>query len=418
MSVVLSWIVGFIKIVFVLGTLITIHELGHFTVAKLCKVKVNKFSIGFGPKLFCKQAGDTEYTIRLLPFGGFCQMEGEEERSEDENAFNKKSVWQRIAIVLAGPFVNIIFALIVYFFIASASNYYLNTTVLDLSAGPLYEAGIVAGDKIISVNGDKVLTQREIEIIVEKAKSDDFTFLIERNGVEYEIPVVIPYEERGYLGVAFSDSGDVLYIYKNSPADKAGIELNDIVVAVNQRQTSTATEIVKEIRSLPNSEIEFEIIRDGELMTVQAQTSSTTQRFFTLLCEDIHPGFFGGFIYALDETGYYFTATIEGTFGILTGKNLDNVEVMGPVGIAEEITGTKAWSDFFYLMSAISLSLGIFNLLPVPALDGGRIVIFLVEAVRRKPLSEKLEQGLILAGFVLIIILAVCITASDVIKLF
>ena len=127
MNTILVWIIGFIKIVVVLGTLITIHELGHFTVAKLCKVTVNKFSIGFGPKLFSKTSKWTEYTLRLIPFGGFVQMEGEEERSDAEGAFNKKNVWQRIAIVAAGALVNIIFALVVYFFICSASNsYYTN----------------------------------------------------------------------------------------------------------------------------------------------------------------------------------------------------------------------------------------------------------------------------------------------------
>ena len=418
MSVVLTWIIGFIKIVVVFGTLITIHELAHFTVAKLFKVKVNKFSIGFGPKLICKQSGDTEYTLRLLPFGGFCQMEGEEERSDDENAFNKKNVWQRIAIVLAGPLVNIIFALVVYFVLVSAINSYYNTTVDYVNDGPLYEAGIQAGDKIISVNGDKVLTQREIDNIIEKSKDDEMIFVIERDGKQYSIPVTMGYEERGYIGVAFSDSGDVIYIFKNSPGEEAGVQLNDRFVSINGEVFASAVEMVDKIRSMPGEKISIGIIRDGELITIDINAKTISQRFYSLICEEINPGFFGGLVYALDETSYYFSATIEGIFNVLTGKKTENVQVMGPVGIAEEITSTAAWKDFFYLLSAISLSLGIFNLFPIPALDGGRILIFLIEVIRRKPMSEKVEQGLIIAGFVFIILLAVYVTAGDVIKLF
>lgn len=418
MSTILTWILSFLKIVVVLGTLITIHEGGHFLVAKLCKVKVNKFSIGFGPVLLKKQKGETEYTLRLLPFGGFCQMEGEEERSDDPNAFNNKSVWQRIAIVLAGPTVNIIFALVLYFFIVQSANFYIGTTVASLTEGPLYEAGMRSGDRIISVNGDKVLTQREIENIIAKAEKDDFVFVIEREGETKSIPVTISYEERGFLGVAFSDSGEVLYIYKNSPANQMGLLVGDVVTNINGKDISSAKEAVSEIRLHPNTNIEITVLREGESSFFSGETKSSVERYYTLSCNVVEPGFFGGMVYALDETAYYFSATVEGTFGILTGKNLDNVEVMGPLGIAGEISSTKAWSDFFYLMSAISLSLGIFNLLPIPALDGGRIVILLIEAIRRKPMKEKVEQGLILAGFALIMILALVVTAGDVIKLF
>lgn len=417
MDILITWIVGFIKIVFVLGTLITIHELGHFTVAKLCKVKVNKFAIGFGPKLFTKESKGTEYTLRLFPFGGFVQMEGEEERSEDKDAFNNKTVWQRIAIVAAGAVVNIVFALVVYFGIASSTNYYVSTVVEELNEGPLYEAGIREGDQIISINGNKVLTQREIETIIMEEDNDEMDFLVERNGEKIEIPVTLGYETRGYFGVGFSDSGEALYIYKNSPAHICGLQTGDLVTSINDETVQSAEEIVNIIRRTVNSNIALTVLRNNEEINLNATTEAKTERYYTLTCEAIEPGFIKGIPYALDETGYYFIATLKGTAEIFTGK-AENVEVMGPVGIAGEISGTKAWSEFFYLMSAISLSLGIFNLLPVPALDGGRIFILLIEAVRRKPMKEKLEQGLILAGFAFIILLAVCITVSDVVKIF
>ena len=416
MSTILTWIVGAIKIVIVLGTLITIHELGHFVVAKLCKVRVHKFAIGFGPKLFTKVHKETEYTLRLIPFGGFVQMEGEEERSDDENAFNKKPVWQRILIIAAGATVNIIFALIVYFGIAASTNTYYNTTVAELEDGALYEAGIREGDRIVSIDGDKVLTQREIDEIINE-NEEEMIFLVERDGENIEIPVFIEEQTRGYLGAAFDDSEGIVYVYPNSPADEVGLQAGDVVVSINGIENLSTQEIVNQIRSLVEESFEMKVLRSGEIVPLDVRTESVNGSFNSLECERINPGFFDGIKYALDETGYYFSATISGIADIFVGKT-ENVEVMGPVGIASEITETSTWSSFFYLMSAISLSLGIFNLFPIPALDGGRILILLIEGIRRKPMKEKVEQGLILAGFALIMLLAVFVTVKDVIKIF
>ncbi|MBQ8298801.1 MAG: RIP metalloprotease RseP [Clostridia bacterium] len=417
MSTLLSGIIGFLKIVIILGTLITIHELGHFVVAKLCKVKVNAFSIGFGPKLLKTKKGETEYTIRLFPFGGFVQMEGEDERSEEERAFNKKPVWQRIAIVAAGATVNIVFALIVYFCIVSASNVYVTNEVAALDEGPLYEAGIRSGDKIVSINGDKMLTLREIEEKIEDSQNDSMVFEIERDGLVEEKIVNIPYVERGNLGIAFGNSGEIIYVLPNSPAERMELAVGDIIQTVNDIECENSEDFISLIRSIKNDYIELEVLRNGENITFSGETETKMDRIYSLSCTVIQPGFFKGFKYAVDETWYFLTATIVGTAEIFTGK-AENVEVMGPVGIADEITSTSTAFDFFYLMAAISLSLGIFNLLPVPALDGGRIVILLIEGIRRKPLKEKVEQGLILAGFAAILLLAIVITISDVIKIF
>ena len=415
----MSIILGFLKIVVILGTLITIHELGHFTVAKFCKVKVNKFSIGFGPKILKKQKGETEYTLRLFPFGGFVQMEGEEERSDEERAFNKKPVGQRIAIVAAGAIVNILFSLIVYFCLASSFGIYIGNQVALLEEGPLYEAGIRNGDKIISINDDKMLTQVEIEDKIFDSKNDEFKFEIERNDELIEFLVTIPYQERGNIGVAFGYSGEIMFVLPNGPAEKMGLEENDIVLAVDGVEYPEVTGVISAIRNTKNKRIELKVKKaeTGETIIVSGDTDVKEERIFSLACEVIEPGFFEGIKYALDETWHFFIATLKGTAEIFTGK-VENVEVMGPVGIAEEITSTNNGYDFFYLMAAISLSLGIFNLIPIPALDGGRILILIIEGIRRKPLPEKVEQAIILAGFAVILVLAITITVSDVTNIF
>lgn len=413
------WILGAIKIIVLLGTLITIHELGHFLVARLFKVKVLKFAIGFGPKVFTKTTQNTEYTLRLIPFGGFVQMEGEEERSEDERAFNKKPVWQRILIVSAGAIVNIVFALIIYFSICSVQNIYESSIINNLEIGDIaYDAGFRNGDEILKVNNKRTLKGWKVEEEIIEAQNDEMIFEIKRNDRIIEMPIKIKESVRGMIGVGFSGDRSVTYIYKDSPAEKAGIKLKDVVIGINGMTTYTTDDIIKTIRTLPNQDIVITVLRDNDYtIALNVTTTAETKRFFDLTYEYIEPGFFKGLIYALDDTAWYFGANIEAYAKMFTG-NMENVEVMGVVGIANEITKTSALTDFFYMMCAISLSLGIFNLLPIPALDGGRILLLVIEGIRRKPLKEKTEQNIIMVGFMIIILFALVVTFMDVAKLF
>ena len=412
-------ILGAIKIIVLLGTLITIHELGHFLVARLFKVKVLKFAIGFGPKVFTKTTQNTEYTLRLIPFGGFVQMEGEEERSEDEGAFNKKPVWQRILIVSAGAIVNIVFALIIFFSICSVQNLYESSIINNLEIGDVaYNAGLRNGDEILKVNNKRTLKGWKVDEEILEAKNDEMIFEIKRNDRIIEMPISIKESVRGMIGVGFSGDRSVTYIYQGSPAEKAGIKLGDVVIGINGMTTYTTDDIIKTIRTLPNQDISITVLRDNDYtIALNLKTVAETKRFFDLSYEYIEPGFFEGLRYALDDTAWYFGANMEAYAKMFTG-NMENVEVMGVVGIANEITKTSAWNDFFYMMCAISLSLGIFNLLPIPALDGGRILLLVVEGIRRKPLKEKTEQNIIMVGFIIIILFALVVTFMDVAKLF
>ena len=278
--IILGWLFNLLKIVAILGTLVTIHEFGHFIVAKLCNVKVHKFSIGFGPKLLKKDSGETEYTLRLIPFGGFVQMEGEEERSDDERAFNKKPVWQRIAIVSAGAIVNIIFAIIVYFVLASVNNSYYSTQITGLEEGPLYEAGLRSGDTILSINGNKVLMQGDIENIIDNSKEDVMLFEYERSGEIIETPIEIPLQEMGFLGVAFFESGEVMYLVSGTPAEKIGIQIGDVAYAVNNVETANSEEIVNEIRKVVSGDITLSVMRSGESVELSGKTESTIGRVY------------------------------------------------------------------------------------------------------------------------------------------
>lgn len=414
----MTWILGIIKIIVLLGTLITIHELGHFLVARLFKVRVLKFAIGFGPKIFTKQSNGTEYTLRLIPFGGFVQMEGEEERSDDEAAFNKKPIWQRILIVAAGAIVNIIFAILIYFAIVSCQGVYQSSIITNLKPTDYaYEAGLRNEDEILKINGNRTLTGWKVNEIIEDSKNDEMSFEIKRDGEIKNLTIDIPITKRGLVGASFYESGEIALVYDGTPANDAKLMIGDVVTTINGVTMNGVDDIVGTIRSLPNQSIEIGLIRSGEAQTIKVETTSDSSRLFDVEFEMIEPGFWKGLKYAILETNWYLNANFEAYGKLFIGK-AENVEVMGVVGIANEITKTSAWREFFQMMCAISLSLGIFNLLPIPALDGGRILILIIEAIRRKPMKENVEQTIILIGFAVIIIFALVVTIFDVGKLF
>ncbi|MBQ9314594.1 MAG: RIP metalloprotease RseP [Clostridia bacterium] len=413
----MGFLIGALKIIIVLGTLITIHEAGHFFVAKACNVKVHKFAIGFGPKIFTKQGKETEYTLRLIPFGGFVQMEGEEEASEDDRAFNKKPIWQRVLIVAAGATVNIVFALIVYFFISTSTNIYYGTTITSLANDtPEYISGLRSGDKVVRVNGKKALVGYDIERMIEKSKKDEFLFEVERNNNIQEIDVKIPISTKGLLGIRYDKDRNVAGIVEDTPAYTSGLQSGDKILEINGITINSWEQISEIINKIPDSDITLKVARNNQEIDIHTKTISTTDRFYNLQFDAIRPAGFDSIIYAINETGDYFSATIDGIITLFKGKT-ENVEVMGPVGIAEQITSTSSFLEFFYLMSAISLSLGIFNLLPIPALDGGKILILIIEKIRRKPMKQETEAKLTLIGFSLIILLAIVVTSTDIIGL-
>lgn len=407
-----------IKIIIVLGTLITIHELGHFLVAKACNVKVHKFAIGFGPRVWKKQGKETEYTLRLIPFGGFVQLEGEEERSEDARAFNNKPIYQRILIVAAGATVNIIFALVVYFFVVQSANTYYGTQIVSLPETSYeYVSGLRSGDTVLKVNNKNMLVGYDITDSITDSKKDDFKFEILRGGEKKDITVNIPISKKGLLGIAYNVDKQIVSLVSGAPAATSGLESGDVILEINNTKIEKWQDISGIISKVPDSNVTIKVLRNNEEKTYDVKTISTSGRFYTMEFEVVHPTGISVVLYALNETFDYLGANLKGIFSIFVGKS-ENVEVMGPVGIANQIASTERLRDFFYLMAAISLSLGIFNLFPVPALDGGKILLLIIEKIRRKPFSEKTEMTLTLVGFSLIILLALVVTVSDVVGLF
>ena len=259
-----------LKIVFILGFLIFIHEGGHFIVAKLCKIKVNEFAIGFGPVILKKQGKETLFQLRLIPLGGFCNMEGEEERSENEGSFSKASIPKRIAVVAAGGLVNIIFALIVYFILISCVGNNVSN-VID-TVMPNYSAqiaGLQENDKIIEIDGKKIKNKADLDEALEKSNGNELSILIERNGEEQELKFKPTEEKYNYTGIAVNTASDELTkiaaLYPDSPGANQGLEVNDVIIAVNGNSVDNdAQKLVDYINESIGEEIKFTVERNGE----------------------------------------------------------------------------------------------------------------------------------------------------------
>lgn len=335
----------FVAILF-FGLVITVHEFGHFIFAKLFHVKVHKFAIGMGPKLFGFQKGETQYSLRALPIGGYVIMEGEDEDSSDENALSKKPIWQRAIITAAGAIFNLIIGLIFISILLSQQDLIGTKTIADFADDAVsVEYGLQREDTIKRINGLKILTDRDISYSMMRVDEAVFDITVERDGKEVLLQGV-EFETRT------SEYGSYVY---------------------------------------------FDFILYGE-----------------------EPTFFGVVGHSIVETLSIARLVRLSIIDLISG-NYGLNEISGPVGtidiIADAATDAasgKGFETILTIMAFISINIGIFNLLPVPALDGGRLFFFLIEAIRRKPIPPKYEGFVHAGGLILLLGLMAVVTINDI----
>ena len=419
----ISFIIAALKIIFILGFLVFIHEGGHFLIAKLCKIKVNEFAIGFGPTVWKKQGKETKYALRLIPLGGFVSMEGEEERSDEEGSFSKASIPKRIAVVAAGGLVNIIFALLVYFVLMSftgnnVSNY-VNSVIPDTSA---QQVGLMSGDKILKVNGKTIFYKADLDEALQNCNGETLEVVIERNGEEQTLQLEPMTEQYNYTGIAISGAGElnteIAAIYPNSPADMQGLETKDVILSVNGVEVQgDAQKLVEEINQNIGEVLKFTIERNGETLDLSITPEVRANYYLGVYLKLAENNFGNNVYYAFFETGEFAFSIVDNLKLLFTG-NVSIDQMMGPVGIGEVVAQTNGFADFIYILALVSISLGFTNLLPFPPLDGGKIVILLIEAIRRKPMKQQTELTIQMIGFMLLIGLSIVVTYNDVLRVF
>ena len=416
-----------IKIIVLLGFLIFIHELGHFTVAKLCKVKVNEFAIGFGPTIWKKQGKETKYALRLIPLGGFVSMEGEDEESNEEGSFSKASIPRRMAIVVAGATVNIIFAVIVYFILVSTSGTFISNeidnTIEDYAAK---EAGLESGDRIVKINDEEIKSKYDLDEVMEKNNGEELNIQVQRDDEILDFNVKPTEVKSKVTGIYLDDEAKIITMDKGSSAEKAGIENNDEILKINGQDVNGSSDKVIEILNQEQMENTNEDNNEPIKITVKRGTAEVTLDLVPEIVSNYYLGI--NMKYAKDslinrcingwmETKVFVFSIFDNLKQLFTG-NVGLDQMMGPVGISEVVANTNGFREFIEMMSLISLSLGVTNLLPIPALDGGKLLILLIELVRRKPLKQQTEINIQLIGFAILIGIFLMVTYNDILRIF
>ena len=415
----ISFLISAIKIIFLLGFLIFIHELGHFTVAKLCKVRVNEFAIGFGPAIWKKQGKETKYALRLIPLGGFVSMEGEEERSDNEHSFSKASIPKRIAIVIAGATVNIIFAIIVYFALTAAEGTYISNEIDSIIDGyAAQEIGLKSGDKVIQINDKIIKSRKDLNNAVADVKDEKINLKINRDGEELEYNTNLTEVKSKSTGMYIDEKCKIIAIEKNSSAEKQGIKTNDEIIKINNKEINgNRKEILNAISEEGTESIFITVKREKDEISIELVPDYISNYYLGINLKEAPDTFINRCINGGMETQEFLFSIIDNLKQLFTG-NVGVDQMMGPVGISETVAKTNGVREFIYMMALISLSLGITNLLPIPALDGGKILILLIEALRRKPMKEKTEMTIQLLGFSLLIALSLYVTYNDILRIF
>ena len=403
------------------GVIIFIHEFGHFIFAKLFGVKVNEFAIGMGPTIFKKQGKETKYALRLFPIGGFVSMEGEEEESEDSRAFCNQKTWKRMIIIAAGATFNLILGIIVCFFLVGSEDLAGTNEILKFydTAISNQEGGLEAGDKIISIDGKRVFSDYDITFLMQRNNSGTYKFVVERNGEKLTLPEV-HFARR--TGGNFSYTADCIISGLSSKIKGFGLKDGDKIVGVNGEAVTTGEELIAVIGKDDDYTYDFTIERQGETLDfADVKMAVVTVFDFVILGEDknvinVTKSAFG---YALSMGRMVYLSL----FDLISGQYGMN-DIAGPIGtisvitdIAEESIATVDWSSLLMIMAMITINIGLFNLLPVPALDGGHLFFMVFELIFRKKIPQKYESYIHAAGLVILLGFMALISASDIWKL-
>ena len=415
----ITFILSAIKIIILLGFLIFIHELGHFTVAKLCKVKVNEFAIGFGPTIWKKQGKETKYALRLFPLGGFVSMEGEEERSEDSRSFSKASIPRRIAIVVAGATVNIIFAVVIYFIISATSGTYISNEINSTINGYAAQSiDLKNGDKIVQIDNKKISNKADLYKILKKSKGEDLNIKIERENNTLDFTIKPTEVKTKVTGIYLDENCKIAAVEKGSSSEKQGIKSNDKLIKINNKEINgdrnKALELIGE-KGVNTMLVTVE--RKGKEINIELTPDYVSSYYLGVNLKQAPDTFINRCIGAKIQTKEFVFSIVDNLKKLFTG-NIGIDQMMGPVGISEVVAKTNGFQEFISMMALISLSLGVTNLLPIPALDGGKIFILIIEAIRRKPMKQETEINIQLLGFSILIALSLYVTYNDILRIF
>lgn len=414
----------------VFSVIILFHELGHFLLAKRNNIAVTEFSLGMGPRLLSTEKGGTRYSLKLFPIGGSCMMVGEDDDDNTEGSFNNASVWARISVVAAGPIFNFILAFVFAMIITSVVGYDPAKVLQVTEGSPAAEAGLQEGDVITEFQSRHISIGRDLDsyMNLHGLQDEEISLTYKRDGKKYDITYTADSEKRYMLGFYYMTEGEpqITQVMIGSSMAEAGVMPGDIIREINGVAVADAKELQEYLSGHPldGSEVTLGMERDGKVETIVAtpQMTKTVDSGFVYNIYREKTNFLGVMKYSAVEVRYWISSTIESLIMFVKGQFSVN-DLSGPVGIidvigdsyeeAKEEGAVMVWMQMLYWAILLSANLGVMNLLPIPALDGGRLVFLLIEALRKKRLNPNVEGMIHFAGFMLLMLLMVFVMFND-----
>jgi regulator of sigma E protease len=417
-------------IVIVLGFLVFAHESGHFFVAKLFKVRVLVFSLGFGKRLFGFHKGATDYRVSLVPLGGYVRMAGdtpEENQPANPEEFLSKPKWQRFLILVAGPFMNIVIAIAFMAIISmvGTESIIIRPVIGEVTPGkPAARAGLLPGDRIVAINGEPMNDFDDMRLAIGMHGGTPLRIDYDRNGQRRSTTLTPEREDSefgpvGRAGIRPYLDTTLGRVKPGSPAAAAGLRSGDRIVTVNGHPVSQLSELDTWFDAAKKSAIVLDVVRGTERFRTTLPTTSDASdpyRGFIPPTEIRKLSFFPAIKDSVEQNWKMLRYAFI-TLGRLFRAEGSVKELSGPISIAR-ISGEmlrRGWMNTIALMAMISLQLGIMNLLPIPVLDGGHIMILLVEGVARRDLSLRVKERIQQVGFAVLAALMIVVLYNDVI---
>jgi len=434
---------SFLAIVFVFGILVVIHELGHFLAAKWMGVRVERFSIGFPPRIFGKKIGDTDYCISAIPLGGYVKLSGMVDESMDgqltgaEYEFSSKPVWKRIIIIIAGVVMNFLLAILILSIVSFSKGevVYPSTEIGSVGQmGIAQRIGFEVGDKIMAIDGVPITTWNEIQTEFIKNLNDDIRFDVMRGAEK----LTLTYKKEWFseknaelLDIGWVPPAKVGEVKKDSPAEMAGMQFGDDIKRINDTYVKNWNEMTALIKTNPGKPITVEIERAGK-----AQSIEITPEVFTEKDSDgneVSVGRIGIYIYyetydinifqaienGVKNTFALIGLNMRGLWWVITGTKSASDVIGGPIMIAKlaQDAAEVGWDRLWNLTAALSAILAFFNILPIPALDGGHLVFLILEGILGRPISTRTKLVVQQIGMAILLTLIVLIIYIDIRRL-
>lgn len=413
-----------------LSFIIIIHEMGHFFAAKSVGIQVKEFSLFMGPKIFSREKNGTIFSIRAIPIGGFVNLEGEEEDVESSTSFSSKRPLEKMWVIAAGPLCNILFAIIALFLLFTFTGYSTDTDTVMIENLPAYQSGLRDGDEILSIDGKKVLDPLDMTVLIYGNEGEPVKITYKRND-EINTVSVTPFKDGGlsYL-INFQAVGDTLEvaaISTDTEAFQKGLRPGDVITAINDNPIEDRLSLKAYMDENKEKDVKVTYRRGDETydITITPYVSDQIEYYNLGIYYDyskVNP------LVALKHSINFSLATVRSIYysilWLITGV-VSLKEIMGPVGIVSTIGDTVKQDTFklvimslVNMMAFISLNLGLMNLLPIPALDGSKIIIYGIEGIRGKKFNVERTAIVSFVGFACLLVLLLVTTFNDIVRIF